>query len=155
MEEDFITIHHRSSLTDEENELLQAAEAALDHSYAPYSNFRVGAAVLLEDGSIITGVNQENAAYPSGLCAEQVALYRCGAAMPGMKVLRMAITARPPGDEPFPGISPCGGCRQVMMEFVHRQKETFGLIMPLKNGIWLRVKRAEALLPYAFGTKTG
>lgn len=154
MNEDFITLHHRTSLTDEESELLRTAEAALDHAYAPYSQFRVAAAVLLEDGSILTGVNQENAAYPAGLCAERVALYRCGAEMPGMKIRRMAITARPPGDEPFPGISPCGGCRQVMMEFVHRQNDTFELIMPLKNETWLRVKRAEALLPYAFGTKT-
>jgi len=154
MNEDFAILHHRTALTDEEAALLSAAEDALDHAYAPYSNFRVSAALLMEDGSIITGVNQENAAYPAGLCAERVALYRAGASMPGMKIRRMAVTARPPGDEPFPGITPCGGCRQVMLEFVHRQNETFGLIMPLKNDKWLRVHNAEALLPFGFRTKT-
>ena len=154
MNDDFAIIHHRTSLTDEESALLTAAEEALDDAYAPYSDFRVAAAILLQDGSILTGVNQENAAYPAGLCAERVALYRAGASMPGMKILRMAVTARPPAGEPFPGITPCGGCRQVMLEFVHRQKESFGLIMPLKNDTWLRVYKAEALLPFGFRTKT-
>ncbi len=154
MNDDFTLLQHKENLTDEENELLAAAEDALDHAYAPYSNFRVAAAILMEDGTIITGVNQENAAYPAGLCAERVALYRAGAELPGMKIRCMAITARPPGNDPFPGITPCGGCRQVMMEFVNRQEKSFRLIMPLKNNTWLRVNKAEALLPFGFRTKT-
>jgi len=154
MSEDFTILHHRSKLTEEEVALLEAAEASLEHAWAPYSNFRVAAAILMEDGTIITGVNQENAAYPAGLCAERVALYRAGAEMPGINIRCMAITARPPGDEPFPGITPCGGCRQVMLEFVNRQNKTFHLIMPLKNQTWLRVNKAEALLPFGFRTKT-
>lgn len=154
MTDDFIILHHRSKLTDEENELLAAAEAALENSYAPYSHFRVAAALLMEDGTIITGVNQENAAYPAGLCAERVALYRAGAELPNVKINRMAITFRSDREDTTEGISPCGGCRQVMMEFIHRQNQSFALIMPLTNDTWLRVLNAEALLPFGFRTKT-
>ena len=92
------------------------AKEAVKSSYSPYSHFAVGAAVLLANGEVVMGSNQENGAYPSGLCAERVALFYAGAAFPGIAVKAIAIAAQyegKPTDEP---VSPCGGCRQVMME---------------------------------------
>lgn len=154
MEKDFEILNTRNQLTDLEENLLVAAENVLQFSYSPYSSFRVATALLTDDGSIVTGVNQENASYPAGLCAEQVALYRMGIEFPGQKIRLLALTASQAGTQAFHGVSPCGICRQVMIEFVHRQGDTFGLIMPMADGKWLRVKRVEALLPFGFTTKT-
>ncbi|ERJ69879.1 cytidine deaminase [Porphyromonas sp. oral taxon 278 str. W7784] len=109
----------RSELTPEDRRLEELAVEAAQKAYAPYSHFHVGAAVLLANGEIITGSNQENAAYPSGTCAERTALFWAGAQCPDVPVEKLLIVAfNASGRVPF--ISPCGGCRQVIMEAATR-----------------------------------
>ena len=122
MEQTF-TIHYktllRSELTPEDHRLEELAVEAAQKAYAPYSLFHVGAAVLLANGEIVTGSNQENAAYPSGTCAERTALFWAGAQWPDVPVEKLLIVAfNASGRVPF--ISPCGGCRQVIMETATR-----------------------------------
>lgn len=109
----------RSELTPEDRRLEELAVEAAQKAYAPYSHFHVGAAVLLANGEIVTGSNQENAAYPSGTCAERTALFWAGAQWPDVPVEKLLIVAfNASGRVPF--ISPCGGCRQVIMEAATR-----------------------------------
>lgn len=109
----------RSELTPEDRRLEELAVEAAQKAYAPYSHFHVGAAVLLANGEIVTGSNQENAAYPSGTCAERTALFWAGAQWPDVPVEKLLIVAfNASGRVPF--ISPCGGCRQVIMEIATR-----------------------------------
>lgn len=104
--------------------LVEEAKAACDGSYAPFSKFNVGAAILLANGKIIRGSNQENAAFPSGLCAERTAAFYASSAHPGISFKKIAIAARALSEtdgykfQSFP-ISPCGGCRQVLLEYEH------------------------------------
>lgn len=136
-------------LTERENELRLAALAAAGRAYAPYSRFRVGAAVLLADGRIVAGSNQENAAYPSGLCAERVALFYAGAQYPGVPVRMLAIVAE---DEAGvrPHISPCGACRQVLLETEQRQGEPLRVLLCGREKAIL-FPSATSLLPLCFG----
>ena len=103
--------------------MLQHAQEAIEGSYAPYSEFRVGAAVLLENGEVIKGSNQENAAYPSGLCAERVAIFHAKSKYPDLKVKSIAITAASDNFITKSPITPCGACRQVIAETESRQNE--------------------------------
>ena len=107
-------------LTAEERELINIAKKQTEHSYCPYSHFHVGAAVKLGDGTIIPGCNQENAAYPSGLCAERSALFAAGAQHPDQPVVELAIACFTGGHFTKEPGSPCGACRQVMIETEHR-----------------------------------
>ncbi|MBN2698306.1 MAG: cytidine deaminase [Bacteroidales bacterium] len=128
--------------------IMKAIEAA-GRAYAPYSGFRVGAAVQLANGEIITGNNQENAAYPSGLCAERVALFYAGANYPGEKIIAIAITATEHGKPLEMPVSPCGGCRQVMLETELRHNHPVEVI--LHGAKKTRVlKSAADLLPLPF-----
>ena len=128
----------------------QAARDATAHSYAPYSGFHVGAALLLADGSIFKGTNQENAAYPSGLCAERTALFGLAAAQPGhAPIVGMAVAARPTGGEFGPAL-PCGACRQVMLEYESRQGQPIPLLLPSRAGTILRFATLAALMPFNF-----
>ncbi len=133
--------------------LIKKASDAAHGAYAPYSTFYVGAAVLLENGEIITGNNQENAAYPSGLCAERVALFYANAHFPNVKVNAIAIVAflnnQTMADEPVP---PCGSCRQVIMESQLRQQKPVTLILVGKNKIQL-IEDASLLLPLYFNKR--
>lgn len=101
-------------------ELLQKAQKAVETAYAPYSNFNVGAAVLLENGKIIIGNNQENAAYPSSLCAERVAIYQASAIYPNVPVKAIAISCKAKGLLVNKPISPCGSCRQAISEYENK-----------------------------------
>lgn len=132
--------------------LVNKAYSICDKAYAPYSKFKVGASVLLGNGEIILGNNQENIAYPSGLCAERVALFYAGANFPGQEVRTICIVAE--GDLlPFDQIlSPCGGCRQVMLETETRQKNPFRVILVSQNKRTIIFSSANDLLPFAFGT---
>lgn len=136
-------------LTERENELRRAALEAAGRAYAPYSRFRVGAAALLADGRIVAGSNQENAAYPSGLCAERVALFYAGAQYPEVPVRMLAIVAE---DEAGvrPHISPCGACRQVLLETEQRQGEPLRVLLCGREKAIL-FPSAAALLPLCFG----
>ena len=116
-------------LSAEDRELIENAKSMTYRSYAPYSRFNVGAAIRMADGSIVSGSNQENAAYPSGICAERNACWQASALNPGMAMKKIAIAARnvstmPKGEEdkaPFQStpISPCGACRQALLEYEH------------------------------------
>lgn len=132
--------------------LVNKAYSICDKAYAPYSKFKVGASVLLGNGEIILGNNQENIAYPSGLCAERVALFYAGANFPDQEVRTICIVAE--GDLlPFDQIlSPCGGCRQVMLETETRQKNPFRVILVSQNKRTIIFSSANDLLPFAFGT---
>ncbi len=141
---------HTDSLRQEEAHLLEQAQEAIEGSYAPYSEFRVGASVLLENGEIIKGSNQENAAYPSGLCAERVAIFHAKSKYPNLKVKSIAITAASDNFiTKFP-ITPCGACRQVMAETESRQNEKIRIIMKGQEGIIQAVNGIENLLPFMF-----
>lgn len=105
---------HMAELSEEDRELVEAAKQATNGSYAPYSKFLVGAAARLKDGCIVTGANQENAAYPSGLCAERTALFAAGAQHPDQPVVALAIAARKGKRFLAHPIPPCGACRQVI-----------------------------------------
>lgn len=136
-------------LSEKENELRLAALAAAGRAYAPYSRFRVGAAARLADGRIVAGNNQENAAYPSGLCAERVALFYAGAQYPGVPVQMLAIVAE---DEAGvkEHISPCGACRQVLLETEQRQGEPLRVLLCGREKAVI-FPSAASLLPLCFG----
>ena len=153
MEERRIIINYNSvcveELSEEDKRLRNAAVEAAKDAYAPYSHFFVGAAVLLEDGTIVKGNNQENAAYPSGLCAERVALFSVGASFPDIPVAALAIISMKDG-EIQSSISPCGACRQVILETEQR----YGLpvrILLCGSDETIIISSAKDLLPLCFG----
>ena len=139
-----------SLLKDSEKTLLNQALIAIDGSYAPYSEFHVGAAVLLENGEIIMGSNQENAAYPSGLCAERVAIFHANSKYPKLKVKAIAITASSDNFITKSPITPCGACRQVIAETESRQHEKVRIVMKGQEGLVQVVNGIENLLPLMF-----
>ena len=139
-------------LSNMEQQLVMNAQKAMHQAYAPYSNFKVGAALLLSNGSIVTGNNQENMAYPSGLCAERVALFHAGANYPDAEVVSLVIVAEGELLKPSEIVSPCGACRQVMLETQRRQKNPFRVVLIGQNEEVLVFHSAEDLLPLAFGS---
>jgi cytidine deaminase len=139
-----------SELTEREKLAWNRAKCATDNAYAPYSNFLVGAALLLEDGTIHIGNNQENAAYPSGLCAERTALFGKSAVKPDMPIEVIAVAARKAATEVFLGGSPCGACRQVMTEYENRQGSPIKLLMTGEGTEIYRLASVSDLLPMQF-----
>ena len=137
-------------LTPAERAVWEAARDATQYAYAPYSGFQVGAALLLADGSVFRGTNQENAAYPSGLCAERTALFGLAANQPGhAPIAAMAVAARPVGGDFGPAF-PCGACRQVMLECETRQGQAIPLLLPSRAGTILRFNALAELMPFNF-----
>jgi cytidine deaminase len=137
-------------LKPEDRDLLEKARDAANNAYAPYSGFHVGAAVKLENGKIIPGNNQENAAYPSGLCAERVALFTASAQYPGVPVTDIAITARSADfliDYP---VTPCGACRQVMSEYEYHHSKPIRIILSGESGKVYIYENIDSLLPFRF-----
>ena len=119
-----------SELTDDERKLIEEAKASTYNSYAPYSHFHVGAAILLKNGVIVPGCNQENAAFPSGICAERAALFAAGAQYPDQPVMMLAIAVRNSEDEFLEEpASPCGPCRQVLIETETRFKQPVRILL--------------------------
>lgn len=139
-----------SDLSPIDQELLLAAKQAVESAYAPYSQFSVGAALLLEDGTIIKGNNQENAAYPSGLCAERVAFFWAGANYPGKKIVSIAITAKSDVVKTDHPITPCGACRQSMLEYELNQKSDITILMQGTSGMIYKMVGVKQLLPLYF-----
>lgn len=136
------------TLEQDDYSLLQAAIVAQANAHAPYSNFKVGAAVRLENGEIIVGNNQENAAYPSGLCAERVALFAAAARYPKQSIVALAITAESSNNnEPA---SPCGACRQVMAEYEHLYCKPMRIILGNAHSHIHIFSKVEHLLPFSF-----
>lgn len=139
-----------AELDPQDAELLRLAHEATNNSYAPYSKFHVGAAVRLANGKTVTGCNIENAAYPSGLCAERVALFAAQAQYPDVAVEALAITARSESktiDEP---VAPCGGCRQVMVETELRSKQSLRVLCQGEIGPIMAFDGIESLVPFVF-----
>jgi cytidine deaminase len=137
----------------DEQELLAKAKAACAFAYAPYSNFHVGAAILLEDGTIVTGSNQENIAYPSGLCAERTAIYYTGANYAGKIIKKIAVAAYKPSLAMFMPANPCGACRQAMVEYENKQTEKIKIILVGDDNQIYVTDSIEALLPLQFKAK--
>lgn len=133
--------------------LTREAINATQNSYAPYSHFQVGAAVLLQNGKIISGTNQENAAYPSGLCAERTAVFYANSQYPDQAITTLAIAAsNEKGLTPMP-ISPCGACRQVLIESEERYQHPIRLILYGTKKIY-SIKNSQILLPLSFVDKS-
>jgi len=145
----FITAH-LSELSEQEQQLVANAKSSLKTAYAPYSGFLVGASVLLENGEIINGSNQENVAYPSGLCAERVALFYAGARYPDVKVKKIAVSVHSKNFEVTEVVSPCGACRQVMAEYEEKQEEAIKVILHSPTDEVLIANTVEDLLPFTF-----
>ena len=131
--------------------LVEKAVSGMDNAYAPYSNFKVGASVKLENGEIVVGNNQENIAYPSGLCAERVALFYVGANYPNVSIETICIVAK--GDLiPIDSIlAPCGCCRQVMIESEQRQSKPIRVILVNQNKTVVVIETVKHFLPFIFG----
>lgn len=138
-------------LSPADQQLVTAANDVLKTAYAPYSKFSVGASLLLSNGEIICGSNQENIAYPSGLCAERVALFYAGSNYPNETVDTLCVVAKGDLVDIDTILSPCGGCRQVMVETESRQKKAYRVIMVSQNGMIIIFNSATQLLPLAFG----
>ena len=147
---EYQTFNSLSELDPIEEKLVQEATKASFKAYAPYSEFYVGAAILLKNGEIITGSNQENEAYPSGLCAERVALFYAGHKFPHEEIKALAIIAHSKKNPPIEPVSPCGACRQVMHETQLRQKSAFKIILAHENGNGFIFDSIYHLLPLSF-----
>lgn len=137
-------------LMSEDKEVVDAARAATANSYAVYSKFNVGAAVRLEGGVIVKGSNQENAAYPSGLCAERTTLFWANSQYPDRAVLTLAIAARTENGELAMPIPPCGACRQVILETEKRYNRTIKIILYGTRECYVVEDGIKALLPLTF-----
>ena len=146
-------VYQYEELSTEEKELVDAAKKATETSYAPYSNFRVGAAVRLKDSTIVCGSNQENAAFPSGICAERTALFYANANHPNQPVIEMAVAAFNNGSFLSAPIPPCGACRQVILGVEERYKQNIRVLLYGEDGIYV-IHSAKALLPLQFMSDT-
>ncbi|NQW36977.1 MAG: cytidine deaminase [Flavobacteriales bacterium] len=130
--------------------LMEQAVLARENAYAPYSNFSVGAAILLDNDKIILGNNQENAAYPSGLCAERVAIYSAAANFPNVGIKALAITATSKTKDLDTPVAPCGSCRQAIAEYEVKQKAPIPIYFMGKIGKVAKSDSLKDLLPLAF-----
>ncbi len=130
--------------------LLAVAEDQLNYSYAPYSNFLVGAAALIDNGEIFPGCNQENASYPLCMCAERVALYNVGSAHQEFNINTIAITAHNPKKSINEPCMPCGACRQVIQEFEQRQGTAINLFLTGDSGKIIKIEGIKNILPLSF-----
>lgn len=133
--------------------LMEDAVKIRKKAYAPYSKFRVGAAILLDNGKIVLGSNQENAAYPSGLCAERVAIFQAGALYPDARILKMAITASSDTNTTTSPIPPCGSCRQSIAEYEIRQESAIEIYFMGETGAIYKSASLKNLLPFMFDKK--
>ena len=143
-------VYSFGELNEEDRSLVETAREATRKSYAPYSKFHVGAAALLEDGTVVTGTNQENIAFPSGICAERTTLFYANSQYPDIPVKALAIAgfSERDGMNHIP-LSPCGACRQVMLETENRYAIPMRVLLCGKEEVYI-VESARDLLPFAF-----
>ncbi len=146
----FEVIPSYEQLNDIEKTLFNKAKTIREQAYAPYSNFFVGCALLLENGEIITGSNQENAAYPSGLCAERTTIFWTSANYPNVKIKKIFVIGGPKDVLSSTPIPPCGGCRQSILEYEAKQKEVIEIYFASPNGEIIKTKSVRDLLPFSF-----
>jgi cytidine deaminase len=130
--------------------LVHKAKEATNLAYAPYSKFHVGAALLLEDGTVVMGANQENASYPLCMCAERVAIYAASSQHPGKVIKKIAVVAHKKNHKELTGAAPCGACRQVMLEFEQKQKSAIEIVLLADENKWAISATADGLLPMSF-----
>ena len=144
------TFPDRSTVPAKVAELLEIAHEAACHAYAPYSHFKVGAAILLKNGQIIAGNNQENAVFPSGMCAERVALFYAASRFPETQIEKIAITAIGGEKSVTEPVPPCGNCRQALLEYEIKFGEPIEVIMAGEKGEVYIMKSVSDLLPLSF-----
>lgn len=149
----FIVYNNLEELSAEIQDLMHQAVEIRKKAYAPYSQFRVGAALLLDNGQIVLGSNQENAAYPSGLCAERVAIFHAGSVYPEAKILKMAITAASDTNQTKAPIPPCGSCRQSIAEYEIKQDTPIEIYFMGEIGEVYQSASLKNLLPFMFDKK--
>lgn len=142
-----------NSLSENDRLLINAAHQSAEKAYAPYSKYHVGAAVLLDNNEIVVGNNQENAAYPSGQCAERVTAFYASAIHPNKTMKAMAITAISNDSDLSMPPFPCGSCRQVLAEYESRQHHPIRIILCAQNGHVIIFNSIQDLLPWAFVTE--
>src|ERR1700748_237890 len=140
----------KKELTDNDQNLCAEAVKAMENSHSPYSKFRVGAALRLKSGKIILGSNQENVAYPSGLCAERVALFNWGANHPDDPIETMAITAHTDEFVINKPITSCGSCLQVLAEYEKKQDKQITILLYCQKGPIWKIKGIQNQLPFLF-----
>ncbi len=145
-----ILVYDYTELSEVQKKLIDSAKEACKKAYAPYSNFSVGAAALLQDGTIVCGSNQENAAYPSGICAERTTLFYAGAQYPEVAVTHLAIAALKEGVYTAVPTAPCGACRQVILETENRYNTPIEIILYGEEKIYV-ISSIKELLPLCFG----
>jgi cytidine deaminase len=136
-----------------EQDLMKKAIEVRKNAYAPYSKFRVGVAILLDNGEIVVGSNQENAAYPSGLCAERVAIFHAGAVYPEAAILKIVITAASDINATTIPVPPCGACRQSIAEYEIRQNSPIEIYFMGETGEINQSESLKNLLPFMFDNK--
>ncbi len=149
----YTLFNNAKELSEQDSLLLDKARQASENAYAPYSDFRVGAAVLLDNNIIVTGNNQENASYPQGLCAERVALFSAMSQYPEQKILTIAVYGNPKHFELEHYLSPCGGCRQVMLEYEVKGKQKIRVLLAGNSGKIMMIQGMDNLLPFQFSSK--
>ena len=142
---DYVEYLDRSELGESDRLLVEKASEVARNSYAPYSEFNVGAAVLLDNGEIVTGSNQENAAFPSGLCAERVAIFYANSKYPAAKIVALSVTAL----QAVEPVYPCGACRQVIAESEKRGGVPIRIIID-GNSVVQVMEGSRSLLPFTF-----
>ena len=145
----FLEYDSLEEMSGSDRSLALSAIEAIDGSYAPYSHFNVGAAVLLSDGTVVKGANQENAAYPSGLCAERTAMFAAGAAHPDLDMCCIAVAARQNGELCPEPAAPCGACRQVMAQYQTKAGHPLSIILVGAKKVQ-KFTRVDDLLPFIF-----
>lgn len=131
-------------------ELMKAAVLARDKAYAPYSQFKVGAAISLDNNEVVTGSNQENASYPSGLCAERTAVYYAGAKYPEAKIQNLAISVKSNKHKVETPVPPCGACRQALVEYEVKQETNINVYFMGETGQVMKANSIKDLLPLIF-----
>ena len=141
---------NQDELISDDIRLIIEAKASMNDAYAPYSHFHVGAAVMLDNGIIVRGNNQENASYPIGLCAERVAIFAAGANYPGVTISAIAVSASSEHFHIDKPIAPCGACRQAIAEYEHRFKKNIRVIMTGEIGKVITTDSISSLLPFQF-----
>ncbi len=149
----FTVFNSLEELSKDIQDLMNEAIEIRKKAYAPYSQFRVGAALLLDNGKIVLGSNQENAAYPSGLCAERVAIFHAGSVYPEAKILKMAITAASDTNKTTAPIPPCGSCRQSIAEYEIKQDTPIEIYFMGEIGEVYKSSSLKNLLPLMFDKK--
>lgn len=148
---EYTTAEHYSELSETDQDLVRRAYEVSENAYAPYSHFHVGAAAHLSTGEIILGSNQENIAYPSGLCAERVALFSIGANYPNAVIDTLVVVAKGDLIKFEDCVSPCGSCRQVMAQSEFRQNKPIRVVLVAQNGKAFIFEKASDLLVFPFG----